>query len=98
MIRKLITIAIKSSSRRVHSLLELPYPYQALEPVISSDILSLHHTRHHRAYTTNSNAADKKLKGAFSERDITAAISLEPALRFNRVQFKPLDFLEESHS
>lgn len=40
----------------------LPYAYDALEPVISKKIMELHHTRHHLAYVTGANAAMDKLE------------------------------------
>ena len=42
----------------------LPYSYDALAPVISKDIMTLHHTRHHLAYVTGANAAMDKLEKA----------------------------------
>jgi Fe-Mn family superoxide dismutase len=41
---------------------DLPYAYDALEPVISKQIMQLHHTRHHLAYVTGMNAAMDKLE------------------------------------
>ncbi len=38
----------------------LPYPYEALEPVISREIMALHHQKHHAAYVNNLNAALEK--------------------------------------
>lgn len=43
---------------------DLPYKYDALTPVISKDIMMLHHTRHHLAYVTGANAAMDKLEKA----------------------------------
>ena len=43
---------------------DLPYAYDALEPVISKKIMELHHTRHHLAYVTGANAAMDKLEKA----------------------------------
>ncbi len=37
------------------TLMELPYPKDALEPVISSRTLDFHHGKHHNAYVTNGN-------------------------------------------
>jgi Fe-Mn family superoxide dismutase len=42
----------------------LPYAYNALTPVISEEIMTLHHTRHHLAYVTGANAAMDKLEKA----------------------------------
>ncbi|MCA9459109.1 MAG: superoxide dismutase [Nanoarchaeota archaeon] len=36
---------------------KLPYSYDALEPVISSETLKVHHDKHHQAYTDKFNAA-----------------------------------------
>jgi Fe-Mn family superoxide dismutase len=42
----------------------LPYAYDALEPVISKQIMELHHDKHHAAYVTGANAALEKLAKA----------------------------------
>lgn len=34
----------------------LPYAYEALEPLISSATLRTHHGKHHRAYVDKTNA------------------------------------------
>lgn len=41
---------------------DLPYAYDALEPVVSKKIMQLHHTRHHLAYVTGANAAMDRLE------------------------------------
>jgi superoxide dismutase, Fe-Mn family len=43
------------------SLNPLPYSYKALEPVISKQIMELHHDKHHLAYVNGANAALEKL-------------------------------------
>lgn len=40
-----------------HTLPELPYPYDALEPYIDAQTMEIHHTRHHKAYVDNLNKA-----------------------------------------
>ena len=39
---------------------DLPYPYDALEPFIDKETMTLHHDKHHAAYVTNLNAAIEK--------------------------------------
>jgi len=40
----------------------LPYSYEALEPHISREIMTIHHTKHHQAYVTGANAALERLE------------------------------------
>ncbi len=62
-----------------YQLPELPYAYEALEPVISAEIMKLHHSKHHQAYVNNLNAALE----AYAKADLEGQIALEPAIRFN---------------
>lgn len=41
-------------------LMDLPYPYDALEPHIDARTMEIHHTKHHQGYTNNLNAALEK--------------------------------------
>nr|QBH73417.1 manganese-iron superoxide dismutase [Liposcelis bostrychophila] len=70
-------------SRFECTLPKLPYEYHALEPVISKEIMEIHHTKHHAAYVNNLNATQEKLKKALEQGDVATAISLGPAIRFN---------------
>ena len=45
------------------SLPELSYNYSALEPVISSKIMEIHHKKHHQTYVNNLNAALEQFDG-----------------------------------
>jgi Fe-Mn family superoxide dismutase len=45
-----------------HTLPDLPYPYNALEPFISSEIMELHHRKHHQSYVNGLNKAELELK------------------------------------
>ena len=40
-----------------HALPDLPYAYEALEPVIDARTMEIHHTKHHNTYVTSLNAA-----------------------------------------
>jgi len=44
---------------RMFTLAELPYGYKALEPVISGEIMELHHSKHHQTYVDKLNDALK---------------------------------------
>jgi superoxide dismutase, Fe-Mn family len=43
-----------------YELPNLPYDYDALEPVIDEETMHLHHEKHHNTYVTNLNAALEK--------------------------------------
>lgn len=62
---------------------DLPYDYAALEPVISGEIMELHHKKHHQTYVNNLNAAMEKSHEAEAKNDLLALVALQPALRFN---------------
>jgi superoxide dismutase, Fe-Mn family len=47
-----------------HRLPPLPYPYNALEPYISQEIMVLHHDIHHKSYVDGLNKAEKKMQEA----------------------------------
>lgn len=66
-----------------YTLPELPYDYAELEPVLSEEIMFLHHQKHHQGYINNLNDALKKFDLAYQQQDLTRIISLDPALRFN---------------
>ena len=61
-----------------HELPPLPYAYDALEPIIDKQTMTLHHDMHHGAYVKNLNAALEKhseLAGRSAEdliRDLNA--------------------------
>ncbi len=47
-----------------YNLPKLPYEYNALEPYMSSEVLTLHHTKHHQAYVNSANDLSAKLEDA----------------------------------
>lgn len=51
-------------SRIQYTLRDLPYAYDALEPVISKEIVTLHHDKHHASYVNGANDALMKLEQA----------------------------------
>ena len=59
----------------MYALPDLPYPYDALAPLLSRDTLHVHHDRHHRAYVekTNELAAEAGLAGRPLEEVIREA-------------------------
>nr|XP_023875871.1 superoxide dismutase [Mn], mitochondrial-like [Quercus suber]POE81881.1 superoxide dismutase [mn], mitochondrial [Quercus suber] len=65
------------------SLPELPYDYGALEPVISGEIMQLHHQKHHQTYITNYNKALEQLDLALAKADSSSIVQLQSAIKFN---------------
>lgn len=87
---KVPTNLIKSSTAlfsayggKTNTLPDLPYDYNALEPAISTETMTIHHTKHHATYVTNLNAALEKLDAALSSGDVSGIIALQGALKFN---------------
>jgi len=72
-----------TSVKSKHSLPDLPYDYNALEPVICAEIMQLHHSKHHQTYVNNYNVAEEKLAEAVSKGDASTVIGLQGALKFN---------------
>lgn len=66
-----------------YKLPELPYAYSALEPVVSGEIMELHHKKHHATYVTNLNKALEEYADAESKKDLQKMISLQSAINFN---------------
>ncbi|KAG8899471.1 hypothetical protein FRB99_006698 [Tulasnella sp. 403] len=69
-----------SGTASLHTLPELPYSYDALEPHISKEIMTLHHQKHHQAYVNGLNDAEKKYAETTS---VAEQITLQTALKFN---------------
>lgn len=61
----------------------LPYAYDALEPVIDKETVTLHHDKHHAGYVAGLNATVAKLKEAREKGDFAAIRALSRDLAFN---------------
>ena len=65
-------------SLKRYELPPLPYPYDALEPVLSRETLQYHHDKHHAGYVNGANAAldklEKYLNGQLESIDVRAVL------------------------
>lgn len=66
-----------------YKLPDLGYDFNALEPVISAEIMMLHYSKHHAAYVANLNKALEQLAEAEQKNDLPAQIALQSAIKFN---------------
>lgn len=66
-----------------HQLPPLPYPYNALEPVISATTLRFHHDHHHKSYVEGLNKAEIKLAAARQTKDFALIKHWERELAFH---------------
>jgi len=83
-VRPLCSGSVASSRSIVTATLpDLAYDYGALEPVISGEIMRVHHSKHHNTYVTNFNVAMEKYAEAEARGDYTTMISLQGAIKFN---------------
>ena len=53
-----------AATKLKHTLPDLKYDFNALEPYISADIMKLHYEKHHNTYVNNLNATEEKLAEA----------------------------------
>lgn len=66
-----------------YQLPDLPYDFNALEPVISAQIMQLHYEKHHKGYVTNLNTAIEKYHEEEAKKNVAAMVSLQSAIKFN---------------
>ncbi|KAL3713689.1 hypothetical protein TMatcc_002393 [Talaromyces marneffei ATCC 18224] len=68
---------------KMYKLPPLPYAYNALEPIISAQIMTLHHSKHHQTYINNLNAALSAQEAATVSNDISALPAIKQKIKFN---------------
>uniref|UniRef100_A0AC35TFX9 Superoxide dismutase n=1 Tax=Rhabditophanes sp. KR3021 TaxID=114890 RepID=A0AC35TFX9_9BILA len=69
--------------RAKHVLPDLPYDYDDLEPVISTEIMKLHHQKHHNTYVNGLNEVEEKIAEANARGDLKTSIALQNNLKFH---------------
>jgi Fe-Mn family superoxide dismutase len=78
-----MTLASANATQQTYTLPELPYDFNALEPVIAAEIMEIHYTKHHKTYVTNLNLALEKYAEAERKADLATMVALQQAIRFN---------------
>lgn len=69
-LKKLVPAVIAGSARAKHTLPDLPYDFNALEPTINAEIMQIHHQKHHATYVNNLNVAEEKFAEAQAKGEI----------------------------
>lgn len=64
-----VTATSAGSSQSGHTLPDLPYDYNALEPYIDTQTMMLHHDKHHAGYVKGLNNAEAKLASSREGND-----------------------------
>lgn len=82
-LRRSLTASSSIFKRSKFTLPDLPYDYNALEPVISAEIMQIHHQKHHAAYVSNLNIALDKFEEARVKSDLSTQIALQSQIKFN---------------
>lgn len=67
----------------MHKLPPLPYPYDAMEPIIDAKTMEIHHDKHHKKYVDDLNKTELALESARKSGDFENIKCLEEALAFN---------------
>jgi Fe-Mn family superoxide dismutase len=66
-----------------YKLPDLPYPYDALEPYVDEQTVTLHHDKHHNGYVNGLNSTTKKLAEAREKGDYSTVKALKRNLAFH---------------
>jgi Fe-Mn family superoxide dismutase len=75
--------SVEGGAMQKVSLPALAYSYSALEPVISEEIMRVHHQGHHATYVNNLNAALERLISCQREGNLPGQIAAFDAVKFN---------------
>ena len=75
--------SVEGGAMQKISLPPLPYAYSALQPVISEEIMKVHHQGHHATYVTNLNAALERLLTCQHDGNLKGQIAAFDAVKFN---------------
>jgi Fe-Mn family superoxide dismutase len=67
----------------IYKLPELSYDYSALEPYISKEVLTLHHTKHHQGYINGANTLLEKIEEARKNNSDVDYKSIAKSFSFN---------------
>ncbi len=81
-----VVVAPSAAAEPAFTLPPLPYAPNALEPVIDTETMTIHHDRHHQAYVDALNvavSADPALQGMSLEQLVASAGTLPTAVRNN---------------
>lgn len=68
--KKLFPAVVAGPVRAKHTLPDLPYDYNALEPTINAEIMQIHHQKHHATYVNNLNVAEEKFAEAQAKGEL----------------------------
>ena len=62
---------------------KLDYNYEDLEPVLSKEVVEIHHSKHHQAYIDNYNRLIPQLQQAIANGETEKIVSLTKDIKFN---------------